>query len=113
MDRTAPRLAGYQQRALASLLCFWLLVAFLAVVNALLSDWPPPPELPTADQVRQARDNVWAAGAVSVVPPLVGLVLARRWRSAAWTATFLVGLVFAVLGSAFLWAFTDSPVRPG
>ena len=113
MDGVVPALEGYQQRALASLLCFWLILAVMAVGNAVLSDWPLPPELPTAEQVRQARDNVLAAAVVSVVPPLGGLLLARRWRTAGWTATFLVGVVFAVLVSGVLLLFTDSPVRPG
>jgi hypothetical protein len=111
--RLSETLEGYQQRALVSLLCFWLLVSVLSVGDAVLSDWPPPPELPTGDQVRQARENVWAAGAMSVVPPLGGLVLARRWRSAPWTATFLVGLLFAVLVTGVVALFTDTPVRPG
>ena len=108
----ADRLEGYQQRALVVLLSFWLFASLLAVVNALASDWPPPPDLPSAAQLRQARDNVWGAAAVSVVPPLLGLVLARRWRSAGWAATFLVGAVLAVLVSAVLFLFTDTPVRP-
>ena len=113
MSDVAPPLEGYQHRALASLVCFWLLVASLAIVNALMSDWPLPPDLPTATQVRRARDDVWGASASSAVPPLVGLVLARRWRSAGWTATFLIGAMVAVLASAVLFAFTDSPVGRG
>ena len=113
MNGAAPPLAGYQQRALTSVLCFWLVVSFMALVNALLSDWPASAELPTAVQVRQARANVGSAGVVSVVPALGGLLLARRWRSAGWTAAFLVGLVLAVLVSGVLWVLTDSPVRPG
>ena len=113
MSAPVEPLEGYQQRALGVLLCFWLLLAFLAAGNALASDWPLPPELPTAEQVRQARSNVQAAAVVSVVPPLVGLVLAWRWRSAGWTAVFLVGAVLAVLGSGVLLLFTDTPVRPG
>ena len=113
MSDVGPPLEGYRHRALASLLCLWLLVAVLAILDALQSDWPLPPDLPTAAQVRQARRDVRGASASSVVPPLVGLVLARRWRSAGWTATFLVGLLGAVLVSGVLWLLTDSPVRRG
>ncbi|WP_116449355.1 hypothetical protein [Blastococcus litoris] len=113
MSAPVRPLEGYQQRALGVLLCFWLFLSFMAAGDALASDWPLPPELPTAEQVRQARESVQAAAVVSVVPPLVGLLLARRWRSAGWTATFLVGAVLAVLVPAVLLLFSDSPVRPG
>jgi hypothetical protein len=107
------RPAGYQQRALGSLLCFWVLAAFLALGGALQSDWSPFGELPTAAQVSRARTNAWGAAVVSVLPPVAGFLLARRWGSAAWTAVFLVGLVLAVLGSGVLLWLTDPPVRPG
>jgi hypothetical protein len=107
------RPAGYQQRALGSLLCFWVLASFLALGGALQSDWSPLGELPTAAQVSRARTNAWGAGVVSVLPPVAGLLLARRWRSDAWTAVFLVGLVFAVLVSGVLLWLTGSPVGPG
>ena len=110
---TAPaRMPGYRHRALASLLCFWVLASFLAIGGALQSDWAPFGELPTPEQAQQARMDAWAAGAVSVVPPVLGLLLARRWRSSPWAAVFLVGLTGAVLVSALLVLLTGSPARP-
>ena len=113
MDVAPADLPGYRKRALAALLCFWLLVSFLAIRAALGSDWPPFGQLPTGEQVARARAAAEVAAVLSVVPALVGLVLARRWRSAGWIATFLVGLMFAVLASGVLVWLTDSPVRPG
>ncbi|TFV87144.1 hypothetical protein [Blastococcus sp. CT_GayMR16] len=108
-----PPTQGWQHRNLAAILSIWLIAAFLAIGAALQSDWAPFGELPTAAQVRQARTDAWSAGVVSVLPPAVGLLLARRWRSDGWTAAFLVGLMFAVLVSGALLWLTDSPVRPG
>jgi hypothetical protein len=113
MDAAPVGLPGYRQRALAALLCFWLLASFLAIGDALGSDWAPFGQLPTAEQVARARANAEGAAVLAVVPPLAGLVLARRWRSAGWTATYLVGLMLAVLTSGVLVWLTDSPVVPG
>jgi hypothetical protein len=79
---------------------------------AVFSDWPPVPELPTAEQVRAARDDALSAAAVAVLPPAVGVLLARRWRQDLATALFLVATMFAVLASALLLSLTSSPVRP-
>jgi hypothetical protein len=111
MDGAPEPMPGYRKRALAVLLLFWLLVSFQAISGALGSDWAPFGQLPTAEQVARARANAEGAAVLSVVPPLCGLVLARRWRSPAWTVTFLVGLMVAVLVSAVLVSMTDSPVR--
>src|SRR4051794_36455018 len=89
MDVAPADLPGYRKRALAALLCFWLLVSFLAIRAALGSDWAPFGQLPTGEQVARARADAEVAAVLSVVPALGGLVLARRWRSAGWTATFL------------------------
>jgi len=90
----------------------WLVVAASAVLGAVTySDWPPVPELPTAEQVRNARANALSAGAVAVLPPVVGMLLARRWRNDVATVLFLVGTMAAVLVSVMLFVLTDSPVR--
>lgn len=114
MDGAAARPAqGWQHRALASIACFWIVVASQAVLSALHSDWPLPPELPTAEQVHAARTAAWSAAAVAVTPLVGGVVLAGRWRMYEWAIGFGVVLMFAVLGSAMLLWLTDSPVRPG
>jgi hypothetical protein len=89
----------------------WLVTAAAAVHGALTSDWPPIPELPTAEQVRNARANALSAAAVAVLPPVLGVVLARRWRNDLATVLFLVGAMAAVLLSGLLVALTNSPVR--
>lgn len=55
----------------------------------------------------------WAAGAVAVLLPTGGLVLARLWRSPGWTVAYLVGSMSAVLGAGTLLWLTGSPVQPG
>ena len=90
----------------------WVVAAAVALVGAVTySDWPPIPELPTAKQVRDARANALSAAAVAVLPPILGVVLARRWRNDLATVLFLVGAMGAVLVSALLVALTNSPVR--
>jgi hypothetical protein len=90
----------------------WVTVAAVAVLGAVrYSDWPPIPQLPTAEQVRNARANAWSAAAVAVLPPVLGVVLALRWRNDLATVLFLVGAMGAVLVSALLIALTNSPVR--
>jgi MFS family permease len=113
VEAPEPGLEGYQRRALGSLLVVWLVVAGLAIGSALQSDWAPFGELPTPAQVDRAREAAWGAGVVSTVPPAAGLLLALRWRSAGWTAAFLVGVLLAVLVGAFLLFLTGSPVRAG
>lgn len=102
---------GHRNRVLAALLGIWLPAAALATVVALHSVWPPFGELPTAEEVEQARSTAWLAGMVAVCPPAVGLVLARRWESPGWTVTCLVGLTVAVVGAGLLVSLTASPVR--
>jgi hypothetical protein len=104
---------GRQHRNLAAILCFWAIATWLAVGSALASDWPPIPQLPTAAQVDAARNAAYGAGFVAVLPLLVGLFLAGRWRAYGWAITFGVLLMFAVLGSALLVSLTHSPVRQG
>ena len=112
MGRIAGAPSALRRRVLVGLLCLWLVAAPLTTVVALRSAWPPFGELPTAEQVRHARSSAWVAGVVVVLLPAAGLALARLWRSPGWTLAFLVGLMFAVLGSGFLLSLTDSPV-PG
>ena len=112
-ETTAVRAEAWHHRALASIACFWLLAASQAVLSALHSDWPAPPELPTAEQVHDARMAAWAAVAVAVTPLVGGLLLAGRWRMVEWAIGFGVVLMFAVLGSGMLLWLTESPVRPG
>lgn len=95
--------------------CLWLVVGPSAILGAIAySDWPPIPELPTAQQVRAARDNALSAAAVAVLLPVVGVVLARRWRQDLATALLLVATMAAVLVSTLLLSLTSSPVgAPG
>jgi len=90
MDGTAAQPAeGWQHRAPASIACLWVVVASQTILSALHSDWPAPPQLPTAEQVQAARSAAWGAAAVAVV------------------------LMFAVPGSGILLGLTGSPVRHG
>jgi hypothetical protein len=61
--------------------------------------------------VRNARANALSAAAVAVLPPIAGVVLARRRRNHGATVCFLVGAMAAVLASGLLVALTKSPVR--
>jgi hypothetical protein len=107
------RTPGWQHRNLAAILSIWAIATWLAVGSALSADWPAVPQLPTAEQVDAAQSAAWGAGVVSVVPLVLGLVLAGRWRAHGWAVAFGMLLMFAVLGSALLLQLTDSPVAPG
>jgi hypothetical protein len=109
----AVRVPGWQHRNLAAILCLWAIATWLAVGGALASDWPPIPQLPTAEQVHAARSAAWGAAAVAVTPLVLGLLLARWWRAYQWAIAFGVLLMFAVLGSALLLQLTVSPASPG
>jgi len=102
-----------QHRTLAAILCIWAIATWLAVGNALSADWPPIPQLPTAEQVSAAQSAARGAAVVAAVPLVVGLALAGRWRAHAWAIAFGMLLMFAVLGSALLLQLTNSPVAPG
>src|SRR4051812_15810 len=88
---------GWQHRNLAAILCIWAIATWLAVGSALASDWPPVPQLPTAEQVAAARSAAYGAGLVAVVPLLGGLALAGWWRAYGWAIAFGMLLMFAVL----------------
>jgi hypothetical protein len=107
------RTPGRQHRSLAAIFCIWAIATWLAVGNALASDWPPIPQPPTAEQVRAAGQAAEVAAAVAVVPLVIGLVVAGRWRAYGWAIAFGMLLMFAVLGSALLLQATGSPVVPG
>jgi hypothetical protein len=109
----ATRTPGWQHRNLAAILCLWAVATWLAVGSALASDWPPIPQVPTAEQVHAARSAAEGAGAVAVIPLVIGLVLAGRWRAYGWAIAFGMLLMFAVLGSALLVQSTGSPAAPG
>ena len=89
----------------------WLVAWALAFRFALLSDWAPSGELPTAEQVGEARANAWDAAVVAVLPPVVGALLARRWRHGAAAGLFGAGALAALFASALLLALTRSAVR--
>ena len=112
MDANAHTL-GRQHRNLAAVLCIWVIATWLAVGSALTSDWPPVPQLPTAEQLDAAREAARGAAVVAVIPLAGGLALAGRWRAYEWAVLFGVLLMFAVLGSALLLQLTVSPVAPG
>ena len=99
--------AGRRQTALVGIACFWAVAVWLAVSAALHSSWPAPPDVPTADQVHDARTAAWVAAAVAVAPLVGGLFLAGRWRMYEWAIAFGVVLLFAVLGSGLLLALAD------
>jgi hypothetical protein len=96
------RRAGRRDGTLATIAFLWVLAASQALSAALHSPWPAPPEVPTADQVHDARTAAWVAAAVAVMPLLGGLLLAARWRRHEWAIGFGVVLMFAVLGSGLL-----------
>jgi hypothetical protein len=96
--------AGRRDGTLAAIAFLWLLAAWRAVSAALHSDWPPPRQLPTAEQVQAARTAAWLAVAVAITPLVGGLLLAARWRRYEWAIGFGVVLMFAVLGSGLLLA---------
>jgi hypothetical protein len=98
---------GWQHRALASLACFWAIAVLLAVGSALSSDWPPPGQAPTPDQIQAAGQAAWGGAAVATLPLVGGLLLAGRWRMHEWAIAFGVLLMFAVLGSGLLVALAD------
>ena len=108
---TADR-AARRRTVLVVLACVWLVATPYALLGAAFSDWPPPGELPTVDQLQNARINASLAGTVAVVPAVAGLFLSIRWRNDVLTALFLVGVMFGVLSTGALFALTDSPVRP-
>ena len=104
---TRPRAEGWRHRALASLAVVWVIAAYQAVSAALHSSWPAPPDVPTAEQVHDARMAAWVAAVVAVTPLVGGLFLAGRWRMYEWAVAFGVFLLFAVLGSGLLLALAD------
>ena len=110
---TGARTPGWQHRNLGAILCIWAIATWLAVGSALTSDWPPVPQLPTAEQLDAAREAAWGAAVVAVIPLAGGLALAGWWRAYEWAVAFGVLLMFAVLGSALLLQLTVSPVAPG
>jgi hypothetical protein len=101
------RVAGRRNGTLATLAFLWLLAAWRAVSAALHTDWPPPRQLPTAEQVHAARVAAWLAVAVAITPLVGGLLLAARWRRYEWAIGFGVVLMLAVLGSGLLVALAD------
>ena len=106
-----PTAPPWQRSVLRGIGCAWLVASVLAFRFALMSDWPPFGELPTAEQVSEARANAWDAAVVAVLPPVVGALLARRWRRPIAALLFAVGVVVALPASAALLLLTDSPVR--
>jgi hypothetical protein len=84
-----------------------VILAFLAVRSALGSDWPPPGQAPTPEQIDAAQQAAWGAAAVGTLPLLGGLLLAGWWRMVEWAIGFGVVLMFAVLGSGLLVALAD------
>ena len=79
-----------------------MIVVWLAVGSALSSDWPPPGQAPTPEQVEAAGQAAWGAAAVATLPLVGGLLLAGWWRLVEWAIGFGVVLMFAVLGSRLL-----------
>lgn len=106
-----PTAPPWQRSVLRGIGCAWLVASVLAFRFALLSDWAPFGELPTAEQVSAARANAWDAAMVAVMPPVVGALLAHRWRHPTAAGLFAVGAVVALVASAVLLSLTDSPVR--
>ena len=65
----APTGPPWQRSVLGWIGCAWLVAWALAFRFALLSDWAPFGELPTAEQVSAARANAWdAAGRAEHLP---------------------------------------------
>ncbi|RBY96354.1 hypothetical protein DQ237_10960 [Blastococcus sp. TF02-8] len=61
VERTAERQELRRVVGLSAIFCAWLVAMPAAVGSALASDWPLPPELPTAAQVAAARSAAYGA----------------------------------------------------